>query len=209
MRHEPSRIEAHAQVIAHQFLVVELQLVAQEAVDPVDGEMLAPVVAPFRPVVALDGEDQLADGLRQLAQPVVVLVGVVGRRREQLDHRAQRALRAQDRPLGASSGARLSVDREKSFFRISATWSMSRVIVLHEDRPLQQHVGDGFRDLRLAAARNRAGLVAQRAVRPRAHQPPGRAAELLFQPHPVARGQHVDVAGAQRQLLRRRRPAAT
>ncbi len=82
-------IVAHAQVIAHQPLAVELQLVAQVAVDAVHGEVLPPVVAPFGPVVALDGEHKLADGLRQVPHPLVVLVGVIGGGGQQLDHRAE------------------------------------------------------------------------------------------------------------------------
>ncbi len=41
-------IVAHPQVIAHQFLIVEFQLVPQKAVDAIHGEMLAPVFAPRR-----------------------------------------------------------------------------------------------------------------------------------------------------------------
>ena len=48
MRHEPSRIVADAQIIADQFLIVELQLVPQKSVDAIDREVLAPVVAPLR-----------------------------------------------------------------------------------------------------------------------------------------------------------------
>ena len=71
---------------------------AEKAVDAIHGEMLAPVVAPLRLIVALHREQKLADGLRKLAQPGVVFVGVLRRRRHQLDHRAEGALRAQDRP---------------------------------------------------------------------------------------------------------------
>ena len=37
----------HAQIVTYQLLVIMLQLMAQEAVDAIDGKMLAPVVAPF------------------------------------------------------------------------------------------------------------------------------------------------------------------
>ena len=47
-------IVAHAQVIAEQLLVFEFELVAGRAVDAIDGEVLAPVVAPLLLVVALD-----------------------------------------------------------------------------------------------------------------------------------------------------------
>ena len=75
------RIVAHAQVIAHQFLIVEFQFVSQKAVDPVHRKMLAPVIAPVGLVVTFQCEDQLAYGLRKLACPRVVPVGVVRRRR--------------------------------------------------------------------------------------------------------------------------------
>ena len=58
------RIEAHPQIVADQLLVIVLQLMAEKAVDAIDSEMPTPVIAPFRPVVPLDGEDKLADGLR-------------------------------------------------------------------------------------------------------------------------------------------------
>ena len=174
------RIVADAQIVAHQFLVVELQLVAQKAVDAVHGEMLAPVVAPLRLVVALHREDQLADGLRKLAQPGVVLVGVFRRRRQQLDHGAERALRAQDRPPRALVRRPVAVDRGEIPRQDLRHLVHVAVVVLDEHRPFQQHVGDRFRDLRFAAAGDRAGLVAQRSARPRADQPPGRAGQLLF-----------------------------
>src|SRR5450759_3353213 len=95
----------------------------QKAIDAIDGEMLAPVVAPFGAVIPFDGEDQLANGLGQVAQPVVVLDGIVGRSREQLDHRAERTLLAQDRAAHAVVG--LLVDRGKIPGQDSPTWSIS------------------------------------------------------------------------------------
>ena len=67
------RIEAHPQIVAHQLLVIVLQLVSQKSVDPVNREMLAPIGAPFRPVISLHGEHKLPDGLRQAIEPFVVL----------------------------------------------------------------------------------------------------------------------------------------
>ena len=52
-----------AQVIVDQLLVVELQLVAPDAVHAIDREVLAPVIAPLRPVVALHGEQTARDRL--------------------------------------------------------------------------------------------------------------------------------------------------
>ncbi len=54
-------IESDAQVIADEFLIVEFQLVAPEPVDAIDGEMLAPLAAPFGQVVALHGENELRE----------------------------------------------------------------------------------------------------------------------------------------------------
>ena len=39
-------VVAHPQIIVHQLLIVELQLVAPDSVDAVHGEMLAPVARP-------------------------------------------------------------------------------------------------------------------------------------------------------------------
>ncbi len=53
-------IVTHPEIVPDQLLVFELQLVAQVAIDAVDTEMLAPVVAPLRLIVALDGNQKLA-----------------------------------------------------------------------------------------------------------------------------------------------------
>ena len=65
----PVGIVAHAQVVAHQFLIVEFQFVSQKAVDPVHREMLAPVVAPLRLVIALHREDQLPSRSARAGSP--------------------------------------------------------------------------------------------------------------------------------------------
>ena len=161
-------------------------------------KMLAPVVAPLRPVVALDGEDELVDGLRQLAQPGVVFVGVFGRRREQLDHGAERALRAEDRARGRDRpAARSAIDRRSNpCCRISADQSKSILGKSRdEDRALEHDVGDAiWRSRDLPPPETVHGLWQKSAVGARADQPPGRAAGLLLQADLVAGGQHVDVA---------------
>ena len=53
--------QAHAEVGAAGFAVVDLQFVAGLAVDDVDGEVLAPVLAPLGLVETLDQEDQGED----------------------------------------------------------------------------------------------------------------------------------------------------
>ncbi len=71
------------------------------AVDDVDAEVAAPVVAPLGPVEALDDEDQRADVVRDALEPGVVLRREVrGAGREQLDHGAERALGREDRAVG-------------------------------------------------------------------------------------------------------------
>ena len=67
-------VVADAQVIVHELLIVELQFVAPDSVHAVHGEVLAPVLAPLRPVVALHGEEQLAKAVGQSAQPGVVFI---------------------------------------------------------------------------------------------------------------------------------------
>ncbi len=65
-------IVSDAQVIADERLILEFQLVAKKAIDAIHGEVLAPVVSPFGAIVALDREQELAGGLRQLPHPVIV-----------------------------------------------------------------------------------------------------------------------------------------
>ena len=96
--------QADAQVGADELAVAVLQLVAGEAVDHVHAEVAAPVVAPLRLVEPLDDEDDRVDVVGDRRQPGVVLVGVVRRRRQQLDDAAQRALVAR----GSAGSARLA-----------------------------------------------------------------------------------------------------
>ena len=92
------RREADAGIVRDQFFAPEAQLVAGAAVDHVDAELLAPVVAHFGLIEPLDQVDQFADRVGDRLQPVVILVGVKrAGGRQQLDDRAERALRAEDR----------------------------------------------------------------------------------------------------------------
>jgi hypothetical protein len=102
VRHAPSASKADAQIRGDELAVVALQLVAGRAVDDVHAEMVAPVAAPFRLVIALHDEDEFLDVLRHAGEPGVVFRRViVFVRRQQLDDRAERAFR--------ESTARLSV----------------------------------------------------------------------------------------------------
>jgi hypothetical protein len=67
-----ARVEPHPQIVADQLLVVVLQLVPEESVDAVHREVVPPVVAPVRPVIPFDREDELPDRLGQVLQPLVV-----------------------------------------------------------------------------------------------------------------------------------------
>src|ERR1017187_6047786 len=78
------------QVIGHQFAVVELQLVAGLAVDNVHTEVLTPAIVHLWLVVALHDENQFLDVLRDGSQPLIVLRGVLVRRREQFDDGPER-----------------------------------------------------------------------------------------------------------------------
>ena len=181
---------------------VELEFVAEIAVDAIDGEVLAPVVAPFGAVVALDGEEKLAGGLREAAQPLVVLVGVFGRGREELDDGAVRTLGAEDRAARALVGRAILVDRGKIALEDVVDEVHVLLVVAHVDRALQQGVRDRFRDFGFAAAGDGRRLVAQRAFRTRANEPPGIAGKLLFQANAEARRQHVGGRRANRELMR-------
>ena len=62
------------------------KMLAFAAIDPVSGEVWAPVCAPFRLEVTFDRHHKLPDIVRQRPHPFVVRVGVIGRWRQQLDH---------------------------------------------------------------------------------------------------------------------------
>ena len=86
------RIETDTQEIGHQLAAVKPQFVGRETVDRVDAEILPPVLAPLRAVEPLEHVDQLLDVLRDGLEPGIVVRTEGGRRGEQLDHRAQRAV---------------------------------------------------------------------------------------------------------------------
>src|SRR5271156_1543396 len=195
-------VVAHAKVIADERLVVELELVAEETVNTVNREVLAPIVAPFGPVVALDGEQELANGLRQTAHPFVVRVGVLGRFGEQADDRAHGSVRSKDGTAGEFVGGARFVDQRKVALEDFGDLFHVLAGVADVDRAVQQGVGDGFRDFGFSSAGNGAGLVAQNAARARADQPPGGAGGLLFQVDAEARGHDVNNRWVQGQVMR-------
>ena len=193
---------ADAQVIVHELLIVELQFVSPDPVHAVDSEVLAPVFSPFRAVIALHREQQLAKSVGQAPQPGVVLVLIFGRRREELNHRAHGPFRAQNRPASSLVRRAVLVDARKICFEDFRHLIDVAVKVANEDRAFQDHVADRFRNFGLAAAGNGARLVAQRAAGPRAHQPPRGAAGLLFHSNAKAVGKHVGRVGAESETPR-------
>src|SRR6185369_9668597 len=92
------RVVADAQVAADELASVVLELVTVDAVDDVDAEVVAPVVAPFLAVKTLDDEHDRADVVRDRFQPGVVLGRELGGvRREELDDGAERAFGRKER----------------------------------------------------------------------------------------------------------------
>ena len=107
------RIVSHAQIVSEQLLILELELVTRQAIDTVDAETFAPVVAPFRLIVTLHRDQKLTHRLRYRREPFVVFVRVLRRRSHELDHRAKGAFGAQNGALRASTGLRFAIDGRK------------------------------------------------------------------------------------------------
>src|SRR5579864_2889017 len=103
------------QIVADQLPIVELEFVAEETVDPVDCKVLAPAVAPLRPIVTLHCEDQLACRLGKLPDPLVVLIGIFRGGRQELYYRAQRTLRTEDGAVRSSIERTAAVDAREIF----------------------------------------------------------------------------------------------
>ena len=164
-------IEADAEPGGDEHLGVELQLIAGLAVDDVHAELLAPIRAPVRLEVAFHHENKLLDVLRDGLEPRVVFRRVIlFVRREQLDDRAERALR---RKHGAIVRAVL-FDKARRVIAVDQFFNEVEIFfqIRDEDRAGENRVGDGLGDFRFAAAGNGAGLVANETFRRRADEPP-------------------------------------
>ncbi len=118
-------IVADSQIIADQFLTVELELMPQKSVNAIDGKVLAPFVLPFGPIVALDREEDLTSGLAQLLQPIVCTRPCIAAMSSAAGSRSPASVRTQDWPPRARVRQAILKMVEKSFARISATWSIS------------------------------------------------------------------------------------
>ena len=141
-----------------------------------------------------------------VAQPLVVLVRVLRRRRHQLDHRTERPLRTQNRPL--ARGRRLTVPCRwrKNPSRESRPPARYRAgESLTNTGPFSIIAADRLGDFRLAAARYGARFVAENAVRARCHQTPRGPADLLFETDLRAPGQHVSLSRRAKSVCATRR----
>ena len=149
-------LAADPEVVGDELAPLVFEFVAGGAVDDVDAEVLTPIIAPLGPVEALDHEDQRAHVVRNALEPGIVLgreLGGVGR--EQLDHRAERALRRQDRPRRTAAVAAAQIG-QACVIEVPAENLFDQRHVLfeaaHVERAGQHGVHQAFADLRLAAA---------------------------------------------------------
>ena len=126
--------------------------------------MGAPVVTPFRFVVALDGEDQLLAEGRNRVDPIVVPVGEVRGWGEELDDRTHRTLRREDRTmvdavkLGIGEPRRV-VPMQDVIDGIHVGLEIRRVGIAP-----QEGVRYGLGDLRLSTTGYRAALMQGRRI---------------------------------------------
>ena len=144
--------EADAQEVRFEFAGLQAQLVGGAAVDDVHLEVLAPFVAPLGLVEAFEDENEFLDVRRDGGEPGVVLVGEIGRGREEFDDGAEGAARAEDGArigaafLGLAETLRV-VAREEGFDGVEVSLDVG-----DEDGAAEDGVGDGFGDLGFAAA---------------------------------------------------------
>ena len=130
-----------------------------------------------------------------------------GRGRQQLDDRAERALLGEEVALvdhALPEAARIvALDDLLDPGHVLA-------VVADDERGIGDRVEDGLGDLGLAAAGDRAGLVAQKAVGGRAHEAPGARAGVALHADAIARRVHVDLVrqDAQAPLPARAGPAS-
>ena len=191
--------EADAQETGLDALALEAEFVGGRAVDDIDAEVGAPVVAPFRAVEAFHDEDQFLVVRRQIFQPAVVVVGIFrGGRREELDDGTERAFGTQQGPaIRAPAGGIAEtlgvVVGQQGGDRVEIGGKIG-----DEHRAGDDGIVETFGDLGFSAAGDGAGLVTKRALGVRADEAPGAAAAGFFEVNLVARRQHVGVMQAQR-----------
>jgi len=190
--------EPDAQLVDQDLLALQPHGVARASVHDADTEVAAPVGAPFGLVVALDGEQQLLDVRGDRAQEGVVLGGVLAARSEQLDDRAERALRRQDRTTVLSVAVAVEetigvVGVQQLLNTLHIGGEISRIGIAEDERVSQR-----LADLGLAAARHGRGLVAVGRDGGDADQMPlGLVHLAVLRVDPVAVRRDVDLAGEQ------------
>ena len=124
---------------------------------------------------------------------------------QELDHRAERTFERQDRPRRAAAVAIAQIRQSRvSVIAVEDFFDQRHVLleVAHMERPRQHRIHQAFADLRLAAAGDRAGFVAKRALGHRADQPPARRPAILGHADFVAARMDVNLARQQLQVLR-------
>ena len=188
----------HAQELGDQALAPQSQFVGGGAVDHIDTETGTPVVAPRGLPEALHDQDEFADVRRNRSDPDIVFVAEIVAGRQQLDDRTQSAPRAENGPLILTVAGRIA----ESLRKIAGQHLGDPVEILNqigdEDRAEEDRVGDRLGDLALAAAGDRAGLVAERALGAGSDQSPGTSRHRgRLQMHPEPAGQQVVMVAPQ------------
>src|SRR5581483_10541284 len=191
-------VVADAQEVGDELAVPAFQFVAGRAVDDVDTEVLAPLIAPFGAIEAFHDEDQFLDVLRDGGDPFVVFRRVILHRwREQFDDGAEGTFGTEDGALVLSILGRIL----EAAGVIAPHQAGNLVEILFEigdeDRALDHRVGDRLGDFRFAAAGDGAGFVAERGFGDGAHEAPGAIAGGLLHLDAIAGRAHVNLVGQQ------------
>ena len=142
------------------------------------------------------------------AHPRVMFVVVLGRRRHELNHRAQGTLRAQDGPAAALRPAACTCRCRKIAPENLCHLLHVAVIIPHEHRALQESRSRWTSKFPTCRRRKRC-KVCDTACRAAARPPVARPSRpLLLHPHTETRRQHVRGILAQRQPLAAHRSSA-
>ena len=162
----------HPKELGHQSLAPQPQLIGRGAVDDIDAELRAPVLSPRGLPKAFHNEHQFPDVRRHGTDPGIVFVGKIFARCQELDDRTESSTRIENGPLVHAIAGGIA----KPLGKVASHDNSHSVEILcqvcDEDRAEEDGVGDGLGDLALAAARDRAGLVTQGALRACSDQTP-------------------------------------
>ena len=182
----------HPKELGHQSLAPQAQLIGRGTVDDIDAKMRAPVLSPGGLPKAFHDEHQFPDVRRHRTNPGIVFIGKILTRRQELDDRTQSSTRTENRPLVHAIAGGIA----EPLGKVASHDDSHSVEILRqvcdEDRTKEDGVSDGLRDLALAAARDRAGLVTQGSLRAGSDQAPSpRRHGRRLQMHPESAGQEV------------------